>query len=266
MNTCTCFLSIALLALPACGNLLVNPSFEDPNPQVSDVRIPGLLAGFTDWMVMESPTPGGDGGTSTPDNNGMLPSASIEAWTVFGHIDWKAGDALGAGRGYWRAQHGNMSLDLNCIMGGGVQQAVTTSSGTTYIIRFMLSGNPFENPGETQLGDHIRNAEVSVGTGPPIFYGGFSFPDQYAVTTFTYNASKINIPQDYSDGNPITNMNWREEEFDFVARSDATYVVFRSLLLNGVAGAAVDNISVTEIPEPGLGLVALSLCALLRRC
>jgi hypothetical protein len=216
-------------------------------------------------MALESPNQGGDGGTTTPDNGGILPYDSIEGWTVFAHIDWKAGDAQGAGRGYWRAQDGNMSLDLNCTLGGGVEQAIPTTSGSTYTIDFMLSGDPYENPGETQLGDHFRDAEVSVGTGPAYFYGGFNFPDQFAVTTFTYNASKINVPQDYADGDPITNMNWRAESFSFVARSSSTYVVFRSLLLNGTAGAAIDNVSVTEIPEPTLGFAALALFTLLRR-
>ena len=61
---------------------------------------------------------------------------SITGWTVFnGTIDYIGG--------YWQADQGNRSLDLNGNGGpGGVFQFFDTTAGATYLVEFAMAGNP----------------------------------------------------------------------------------------------------------------------------
>jgi choice-of-anchor C domain-containing protein len=125
---------------------------------------------------------------------------------------------------YWTAQSGNQSLDLiGANSNGAISQTFNTTVGQTYNVSYWLAGNPHD---EVKL----KTGTVSVG----------------------------NLTQNFSfdtTGKSLSNMGWVEKSFSFIASGSSSTLTFAShqLAANGSAsswGPALDNVSVTAVPEP----------------
>jgi choice-of-anchor C domain-containing protein len=180
--------SFAFLAAvsPASANLIQNGSFE---------------SGFN------------TGGAFNTEPDG---STQIDFWTTGGTIDYI--------HGYWQAQDGVRSLDLNGFEGlGSIKQNFTVTNGATYLVSFWLAGNPDGPP-------PIKSIGVDVN-------GGFQ--------TFTFD----------SNGSSLNNMGWKEYSFTFTAIGTTETLKFVSLDCGTGGkspcsyGAALDNVSVSAVPE-----------------
>jgi len=129
---------------------------------------------------------------------------------------------------YWTAAAGKNSLDLNGLSKGVISQVLSTVVGQVYTLSFDLAGNP--------AGPAIK--DLSVNLGP--------------VGLYSFNTT----------GHTITDMGWTRYTTQFAAVDTTTTLSFASLV-RGVAGPALDNISVSAVPEPetyalmlaGLGLM-----------
>lgn len=134
---------------------------------------------------------------------------------------------------YWTASNGSKSIDLSGNSAGVISQTFATTAGQTYHISFDLAGNP----------DGDLSKAVLVGLSSTAFY------------TF-----------DATGKNKTTNMGWVTKSFDYVATGSSATLSFASLN-NSAYGAALDNVSVTAVPEPetyalllaGLGLVGAAV-------
>jgi choice-of-anchor C domain-containing protein len=132
---------------------------------------------------------------------------SIDGWTVdSGSVDW-----IGA---YWTAEDGAMSIDLSGDDPGSLSQTFATTIGNTYTVSFALSGNPAGEPA-------VKTLDVSATGGTPASY--------------TYDTT----------GNDVTNMNWVQESYSFLATTASTTLSFISTTA-GAFGPALDNVAVTE--------------------
>jgi choice-of-anchor C domain-containing protein len=125
---------------------------------------------------------------------------------------------------YWQAQSGNQSLDLSGAAANGViSQTFNTLAGQTYGVSFWLAGNPDDTV-------KLKTGTVSVG----------------------------NLTQNFSfdtTGKSHASMGWIEQSFSFVASGNSSTLTFASHQLNPNGtlsswGPALDNISVTAVPEP----------------
>jgi choice-of-anchor C domain-containing protein len=159
---------------------------------------------------------------------------AIDGWVIGGNVD-HIGD-------FWAAQDGNQSVDLNGTVVGSLTQGVSLMSGQLYNLTFYLSGNPDGPPNPKTL-------DVSV--------------DGFSSSVFMVN--------------PVNRlaMNWAPFSFNFVASGTGMFdLVFQSTSQGGGGvggcpsggncfGPALDNVSITAIPEPeiyammaaGLGLM-----------
>jgi choice-of-anchor C domain-containing protein len=151
------------------------------------------------------------GGFETIPGSGAV----ITGWTVTGSVDWI--------NGYWQASDGTHSVDLNGTALGDISQTITTVVGQKYLLTFSLSANP----------DHLdanpdtRGVSVSAGGQPTLFSYTFSEPP-----------------------NSRSNMNWLTESLFFTATGTSTVIDFSSKVnQNCCWGAALDNVSVTAVPE-----------------
>jgi choice-of-anchor C domain-containing protein len=156
----------------------------------------------------------GLGGFSTIPGSG----ASINNWIVGGSVDWI--------NGYWQAQDGTHSVDLNGTSLGSVQQTIATVIGQTYRMSFYVSANPdnVPNPGSDE-----RTLRVIAG-GTEMDFG-------YSI---------------FRPANSRAAMNWDFRTFDFVATGTSTLISFGSTVpeTNCCYGAALDNVAVSAVPEP----------------
>lgn len=133
---------------------------------------------------------------------------------------------------YWQHAEGNYSLDLNGNSGGRISQTFGTVVGQQYNVSFSLAGN-------AEGGGSLKLVDAGV-TG---------------VHTFTFD----------STGRSPSNMGWVSEGFSFIATAASSTLYFQGNNKNSVWGAALDNVSVTAVPEPstyamlaaGLGLMGL---------
>lgn len=147
----------------------------------------------------------------------------ITGWTVLGH----SVDYIGT---YWAAQDGNRSLDLNGNGKGGVSQTFDTSIGQVYQVSFWVAGNPDGLP-------ILKELTADDGT-----------------TTFEFEFD--------ATGSTRVDPNWSERTFEFIASGASTTLSFKSTV-EGFFGPALDNVSVTAIPEPfTLSLLGVSLVGL----
>lgn len=142
---------------------------------------------------------------------------AIDHWTVLtGSIDY-----IGS---LWQASDGNRSIDLSGANVGvlRISSQMTTIVGTPYLVEFDMAGNPAGAP---------TTKTMNVTAGP-------------VTQTFTFNTS----------GKSFGNMGWERKSFTFIANNVATYLTFSSTT-STCYGPALDNVSVTVIPEPGTFLL-----------
>ena len=152
---------------------------------------------------------------------------------------------------YWDAAAGSWSLDLDGFSRGAIGQLFTTpaSGATKFDLSFDLSGNPQGPPG-------LKLMQIDL-LGATFVGGGTSRIVGYDVT-----------------GNSVTKMNWQTQFFSFVAALNAPVTLTFTSLSNLVSpggffyGPALDNVSVTQVPEPGtyaLLLAGLGLMGFIAR-
>ena len=170
-------------------------------------------------------------GTSAPTSGFRTlfanPNASyddIANWTVdSGSIDW-----IGS---YWNAANLLRSIDLSGNGPGTISQSFATTAGQLYQVTFAMAGNPAG-------GNTLKALTVAAdGTTSPLI---------------TFDAS----------GSTLSNMNWAERSFTFVANDNSTTLKFISGELNAY-GPALDNVIASAVPIPaaawllGTGLIGL---------
>ncbi len=150
--------------------------------------------------------------------------SSITSWTVGGG----GVDYIGS---YWDAQDQDRSIDLNRLTFGSLFQDIATTAGTKYEISFWMSGNPDINAPSVPT-YALRATLIDVVNGG-------------STILTTQDASYTN--GSHSHGN----MMWTKFTFDFTATSALTRLNFEGIAPPGAYGAALDNVSMTEVvPEP----------------
>jgi len=147
-------------------------------------------------------------------------SNDIENWTITtGSIDYIGG--------YWQASDGSRSIDLSGYYQAGemeISQPFTTIVGQQYLLTFDMAGNPDDN-------QKIKNLSVTIAE---------------QSQNFTFDAT----------GKTKANMGWITKSFVFTATDINTSLKFTSMMSSTDAwGPALDNVSVTVIPEPGTFLL-----------
>jgi choice-of-anchor C domain-containing protein len=151
---------------------------------------------------------------------------AITGWTIgFGSVDLI--------QSYWQPSEGKHSLDLSGNGPGMIFQTIATTIGQQYRLSFDLAGNPDASGLKTTI------LNVTAGVTPQ----AFSFTNDISTTK--------------------TSMAWVSKSLDFVATKNDTTIMFMSGN-SSAFGPALDNVSVTAVPEPetyammlaGLGLVA----------
>jgi choice-of-anchor C domain-containing protein len=161
-------------------------------------------------------------------------STAIDNWTVIGSGITIAADTIDYIGTTWVASDGRRSLDLNGYFGtGGVEQALSTTPGNTYVVTFDMAGNPDNGP-------TIKTMDVSA-IGTTTQTQGFSFD----IT-----------------GKTRSNMGWTSMQWSFVADAPVTTLQFMSTVTGdqNAWGPALDNVSI--VPVPGavlLGMLGLSV-------
>jgi choice-of-anchor C domain-containing protein len=146
-------------------------------------------------------------------NNG---STAITGWTVVGATGASV-DYIGS---YWQNGDGRHSVDLNGSgpVRGAVQQTFDTLAGATYLVKFLMSGNPAGLP-------VIKELNVSA-TGN-------------ATARYTFDTATTSLAA----------MGWVSQTYKFIATGSSTTLKFASGD-PGSFGAAVDGVSVVAVPEP----------------
>lgn len=138
-------------------------------------------------------------------------NTDISGWTVGGG----GVDYIG---GYWQAADGARSIDLSLVSNGSISQTFDTLSGVLYNVKFFLSGNP---------------------DGPPVIKLADVQASGNALASYNFDRT----------GNSKPNMLWRPYTYQFTASGASTTLTFTGG--SGTAfGAALDNVSVTAVPEP----------------
>lgn len=151
-------------------------------------------------------------------------SSAISGWTVGG-----AGvDYIGT---YWQAEAGRRSIDLSALNAGSVSQSLTTVIGQAYKVAFYLSGNPDGGLGQ-------KMATVAA-TG-------------YAPGSFIYTVG---------GANSHTNMLWERFSYTFRAAATTTQLSFTSATPTAF-GPALDNVSISAVPEPAMWATMIAGMAL----
>jgi len=136
-------------------------------------------------------------------------AGSITGWTVTaGQVDWI--------NGFWTAQDGAKSLDMNGFEPGTISQTLATPVNSTWVIQFYLAGNP-------DCGDGVKSLTVSASGA--------------AAQTYTFTNSSATTHSD---------MGWTLESYTFVASGPSTDLTFAADPANSsFCGPALDNVSAT---------------------
>lgn len=174
----------------------------------------------------------------------LIVNGGFEAFTVAGPLTtiyagqtnltgWSVGgDSVDLIHSYWMPASGSYSLDLSGADDGTISQTFATVVGGTYQVTFSLAGNPV-NPA-----DPIKTVQVGL------YDQGFSTFDTSGLTQ--------------------GNMGWMIKSFQFTASGTSSTLFFAGTQ-ESPYGVALDNISVTAVPEPevlsmllaGLGLIGV---------
>jgi choice-of-anchor C domain-containing protein len=139
-------------------------------------------------------------------------STAIDGWTV-------GGDSIDYIGGYWQPQDGSRSIDLSGKANGSVSQTFDTVVGQSYLVNFFLAGNPDGGP--------AAKVAISSATGGPV-----------QSNTFTVTG-----------GDTRSTMNWAPYTYRFKATGTSTVLSFASAT-GTPYGPALDNVSVSGVPEP----------------
>lgn len=134
---------------------------------------------------------------------------------------------------YWNPSQGHYSLDLSGETDGTISQSFATVVGQTYKVSFDMAGNPDD-------GDKVKYLQVGL--------------------------SNLPIYEFDTTGRSHTNMGWTTKSFVFQAVTGQSTLHFTGLQ-ESAYGVALDNISVSAVPEPesfamllaGLGLIGASV-------
>lgn len=156
-------------------------------------------------------------------------STSIPGWTVqSGGVDYIGSDT-------WQAEDGIRSLDMSGHNAGSILQNVSgLIIGQQYQLSFYMAANNLEGP-------PIKTLQASIDS---------------VTQTFTFDGT----------GTTLANMGWSLRTMDFTADNTTMALVFTSLD-NTLAGPALDNVSISPIPEPCVAslLCTAAVLGLLRR-
>jgi len=144
---------------------------------------------------------------------------SITGWNITsGSVDYIGN--------YWQAADGVRSIDMSGNGAGTLaQQTIATTVGQEYLVGFWMAGNPDDAPSLKQLEASFGGSQI------------FDFQTTPYVTT-------------------RNNMLWEYKSFRTIATSTSTDLWFRSLN-NTPYGPALDNVSVSAVPEMG-GMINLA--------
>ncbi|WP_152099313.1 DUF642 domain-containing protein [Lacipirellula parvula] len=201
----TAIRSLLFTAVLATGNalganLVTNGSFEQGPP------IPGRL------LTINAP----DGST-------------LPGWTV------ASNDLEIVTNVEWPAADGSRSIDLNGVTNASMYQDVGgLNVGSSYLLSFALSGNPYVNGDPVGTADNVKNLRVSI--------AGVSTDLEFDVAPYHWPTPAL-----------VPNMGWRTENMIFVATNATERLLFASLdPFNSTRGPAIDNVSVTLVPEPAV--------------
>lgn len=138
-------------------------------------------------------------------------STTITGWTVLG----SSVDFIG---NYWQPSQGANSIDLNGVGQGGLAQTFNTVANQAYAVTFFLAGNPDNGP-------TIKTIKVDTNGANEQFF-------EFDTTGFNKS-----------------NMGWKQFTYNFVGSGSPTTLAFNSQNA-GSWGAALDNVSVSAVPEP----------------
>ncbi|BDS05635.1 hypothetical protein NT6N_06750 [Oceaniferula spumae] len=168
----------------------------------------------------------------------VLGGNSYNGWTNDGGVDI---EFVGIQSGISPSDEGNGFIDLNGVSGAGrLSQTIATSIGQQYRIDFALSGNAGSG---NRLGDK-----------PMSFLWNNSVVDSFVHT---------HLPSDTN-----ANIRW-ENQSVFVTGTGSDTLTFQSTGGTSDAGAFIDDVVITLVPEPSssllIGISALSLILRRRR-
>jgi choice-of-anchor C domain-containing protein len=141
--------------------------------------------------------------------------------------------------GYWPANQGNNSIDLNGVSPGTIQQTFATNPGVTYALTFAYACNADVVDVDHSLFTGIGHVTVS---------GASTLLD----TTVSHS------------GSSRANMSYQIYSGNFVANSSSTTLQFQDASNAGTHGLVLDSVSVNSVPEPST-LALLAAVPLLRR-
>lgn len=136
---------------------------------------------------------------------------------------------------YWQPAGGNGSIDIAGNGPGALSTTLSTVAGQSYTLSFYLAGNP-------DGGDPNKFLQVQVGNLNQVF---------------TFDTS----------GHSHNSMGWTLMSVSFIATADNT-LTFSSPTVGSPYGAALDEVTVSPVPEPAtyaLALLGLASIGLFRR-